>query len=80
MSGERIVAIRPASLNGDDQVEPAAVCLTCDWSRDERPGRNWLAIRAAARRHVRATAHPVSVSYLTLYRYVLAAGPWGGRR
>lgn len=51
------------------QAEPDALCSDCGWSREGATGGQWLAIRAAARRHARATGHTVLAGVRTSYLY-----------
>ncbi len=51
------------------RAEPSATCAECRWSREGATGSAWPAIRAAARRHVRATGHPVLAGVRTSYLY-----------
>ena len=70
------VTARPAPPNVDGvetgatfRAFPLASCSGCDWSRSEVDASAWLAIRAAARRHVAATGHVVDAAVTTAYRY-----------
>lgn len=49
---------------------PMAGCQVCPWQRFSDHGSQWLAIRAAARRHTRTTGHETHalVTYAHVYR------------
>ena len=50
-----------------DRLHPYAECAKCPWHRrDNGPGQ-WLAVRAAARRHVVSTGHDVLLLVTTSY-------------
>lgn len=48
---------------------PDARCRGCRWFRTSEAGTDWLAIRAAARRHVATTGHHVWVTVTQAYAY-----------
>lgn len=54
------------------KAEPEAVCSECGWTREGATGSQWLAIRAAAQRHVAATGHTVLAGVRTSYLYAPA--------
>lgn len=70
-----MTAKRPwANVDGVETVTtfrtfPLAACSGCDWSRQGQDGTEWLAIRAAARRHVAATGHVVDAAFTQAHRY-----------
>lgn len=51
------------------QQGAAAICRGCRWSRGGDRDPAWLAIRAAARRHVATTGHHVWVTVTQAYAY-----------
>lgn len=50
-------------------VQAGAECSACAWARPSASGDEWLAVRAAARRHVASAGHPVYVTTATVYVY-----------
>lgn len=66
-----ITAVDAVRTSSRSITDPAAECLECDWTRWPGGGDNWLAIRAAARRHVASSRHEVLVTVLHAYRYSL---------
>lgn len=62
-------ADRPIKTAARWTSAPFAACKGCRWNRKGRDGSDWLAVRAAARRHVRTTSHHVWVNVTTFYAY-----------
>ena len=52
----------------------SAYCPECDWTRTATGRSAWLALRAAGRRHVTGTGHPLLVKVEHTYTYALV-GP-----
>lgn len=48
---------------------PYAGCTVCSWRRDPDDGLGFLALRAAARRHVASTGHPTVAGVRSSYLY-----------
>lgn len=64
--GANVDGVRTVSQG---KARPVAECLRCGWSRLEPDGRQWLALRAAARRHVGSTGHQVYASVRITFTY-----------
>lgn len=56
------------------QAEPEAMCSDCGWHREGATGGQWLAIRAAARRHAEGHGHVVLAGVRTSYLYATRPG------
>lgn len=65
----------PAVVIGGGVTTSRVECAACEWGRLGMGRRQWLASRAAAIRHARATGHPVLAEVATGYTYAPIGEP-----